>query len=127
MLDRLAVVFRSEPVLAVGLVSALNGLIALFVPDEVTLAISAFNVALAAIVVRAIVTPIGKVAQTVTDAVTEAAQQAATQTAKTITAASAGDVEVVTEAGGVIADLAASDAVSNVLRSTGIVKAAHAA
>lgn len=116
VLTRLGQVFKAEPVLATTLVTAINGILALFVPDEVTVAISAFNVAFAAVVVRALVMPLS----TAVASTKAAAEQAATSVVESIDAASAGIVGVSTEAGRVIADVAAGDAVKSALREAGV-------
>jgi hypothetical protein len=116
MLTRLGEVFRAEPVLCTGLVTAFNGVLALFVPDEVTVAVSAFNFALAAIVVRMLVTPLGNA----TKAVQQAAAQAASEVANNLTPATVGVVGEVTEdAGAVVAD-AASVATRKALQDLGL-------
>jgi hypothetical protein len=116
MLTKLGEVFRAEPVLATGLVTALNGIIALFVPDEVTVAISAFNAALAIIVVRMLVTPVGKAVAAVQDA----AVKAVDTVSQTLTSDTVGAAGGTTEAGLAIATGAVDSAVAQTLQAAGL-------
>lgn len=108
---------RGEPVRAMGVVSAVGALLALFgVPAAVWAAFSGVLAALLAFPVRGIVTPVASAVQ----ATRAAAQDAAAQVASRLDTETAGVAGTITDHAAQLVDTAAVAATDTALRNLGV-------